>query len=197
MCAAPALLLVTFVGAGCGQVSDGKSHAATGRPDIELASDSELIPGHVPHGATMGSLLTRQGVVSADVEGMLASIEGIFDARRVRTGQAYRVERSDQGRVWLFEYEIDPLSFLRLLPAPPSDNAFTAEVIPYSVTTATTTVRGSIDADTSSLFAAMSKAGETPDSLGVAGRRLCRRSGLQHRVATRRPVPPGRRQVDP
>ena len=65
----------------------------------------------------MGSLLVRHGLAPDDIEGMLASIEGIFDARRVRTGQAYRVERSDDGRARLFEYEIDPLSFLRLLPA--------------------------------------------------------------------------------
>jgi len=161
VCAASALLLVTLVGAGCGRFSDVESHAVSRRPDIELASDTELIAGHVPPGATMGSLLSRHGLVPADVEGMLASIEGIFDARRVRTGQAYRVERSDQGRAWLFEYEIDPLSFLRLLPAPAND--FTAEVIPYAVSTTTTTVRGAIDAETSSLFAAMSKAGETPD----------------------------------
>ena len=162
-CAAAALVLVTLVGAGCGRFSDVESHAASRRPDIELASDSELIAGHVPPGVTLGSLLTRHRLAAADVEGMLASIEGIFDARRVRTGQAYRVERSDQGRAWLFEYEIDPLSVLRLLPAPASANDFTAEVIPYAVSTATTTVRGTIDAQTSSLFAAMSKAGETPD----------------------------------
>ncbi len=98
-----------------------------------------------------------------DVEGMLASIEGIFDARRVRTGQAFRVERSDEGRARLFEYQIDPLSFLRLLPMSASAHDFTAEVVPYAVTTTTATVRGAIDAETSSLFAAMSKAGETAD----------------------------------
>ena len=65
------------------------------RPDIELTPDSELIAGHVPDGATMGSLLAGQDLVPDDIEGMLASIEGIFDARRVRTGQAFRVERSD------------------------------------------------------------------------------------------------------
>ena len=111
----------------------------------------------------MGSLLVRLGLAADDVEGMLASDRGIFDARRVRTGQAYRVERSDDGRARLFEDEIDPLSFLRLLPATPADHDFTAEVVPYAVTTTTTTVHGAIDADSSSLFAAMSKAGETPD----------------------------------
>jgi len=81
----------------------------------------------------------------------------------VRTGQAFRDERSNEGRARLFEYEIDPLSFLRLLPLSAESHDFTAEVVPYAVTTATATVRGVIDAETSSLFAAMSKAGETPD----------------------------------
>ena len=115
----------------------------------------------------MGSLLAGQDLVPDDIEGMLASIEGIFDARRVRTGQAFRVERSNEGGVRLFEYEIDPLSLLRLLPMPASAHDFTAEVVPYAVTTTTSTVSGAIDAETSSLFAAMSKAGETAD-LSVA-----------------------------
>lgn len=157
------LLAATLAGASCGRVSDATPHREGTRPDIELAPDSELLAGRVPEGATMGSLLTRQGLVADDVEGMLASLEGIFDARRVRTGQAYRVERSNRGRARLFEYEIDPLSFLRLLPMASSPHDFTAEVVPYAVTTTTATVGGAIDGETSSLFAAMAKAGETPD----------------------------------
>ena len=158
-----ALLAATLAGASCGRVSDATPHREGARPDIELAPDSELVAGRVPDGATMGSLLARLGLAADDVEGMLASIEGIFDARRVRTGQAYRVERSNEGRARLFEYQIDPLCFLRLLPMAPSAHDFTAEVVPYDVTTTTATVHGAIDAETSSLFAAMSKAGETPD----------------------------------
>lgn len=161
------LVLVALLGASCSGVSDATPHQTGTRPDIDLAADSELLTGRVPEGATMGSLLGRQGLVPDDIEGMLASIEGIFDARRVRTGQAYRVERTREGRARLFEYEIDPLSFLRLLPASTSPHAFTAEVVPYAVTTTTTTVSGNIDDETSSLFAAMSRAGEMPD-LSVA-----------------------------
>ena len=51
------------------------------------------------------------------------------------------------------------------MPASPHD--FTAEVLPYAVTTTTSTVSGAIDTETSSLFAAMAKAGETAD-LSVA-----------------------------
>ncbi len=111
----------------------------------------------------MGSLLTRLRLGPDQVEGMLASIEGIFDARRVRAGQAFRVERSHEGRAWLFEYQIDPLSFLRLLPASASSHDFTAEVVPYAVTTTTTTYAEPSTPRRSSLFAAMSKAGETAD----------------------------------
>ena len=161
------LLAAALLGASCDRVSDATPHTPQPRPDIELTPDSELIAGHVPDGATMGSLLAGQDLVPDDIEGMLASIEGIFDARRVRTGQAFRVERSTEGGVRLFEYEIDPLSLLRLLPMPASPHDFTAEVVPYAVTTTTSTVSGAIDAETSSLFAAMSKAGETAD-LSVA-----------------------------
>ena len=161
------LAFYALLGASCSGVSDATPHQTGTRPDIELAADSELLAGRVPEGATMGSLLGRQGLVPDDVEGMLASLEGIFDARRVRTGQAYRVERTFEGRVRLFEYEIDPLSFLRLLPMATSPHDFTAEVVPYAVTRSTATVSGRIDDETSSLFSAMSKAGETPD-LSVA-----------------------------
>jgi murein DD-endopeptidase MepM/ murein hydrolase activator NlpD len=157
------LLASALTAASCSRVSDATPTAERERPDIDLAPDSELIAGHVPPGETMGSLLARLDLAGSDVEGMLASIEGIFDARRVRTGQAYRLERSTEGRARLFEYEIDPLSVLRLLPSASSDQDFTAEVIPYAVTTTTATVQGAIDAETSSLFASMSKAGETPD----------------------------------
>ncbi len=63
--------------------------------------------------------------------------------------------------------EIDPLGFLRLRPAPDAPHEFTAEVVPYAITLSTATVRGAIDDDANSLFAAMSQAGETAD-LSVA-----------------------------
>ena len=157
------LTLSAGLAAGCSRPSDATPRPAPVRPDIELAPDTTLIPGRVPDGATLGALLSRHQLAAEDVEGMLASIEGIFDARRVRSGQPYRVERTDEGRARLFEYEIDPLSFLRLLPDRQNPHEFTAEVVSYPVTRAEGVVSGAIDAETSSLFAAMSAAGEQPD----------------------------------
>jgi murein DD-endopeptidase MepM/ murein hydrolase activator NlpD len=160
------LVAATLVAGACAERPEAGSRSRQVRPDIDLAPDSEVIPGRVQAGATLGSLLSRHGLLTDDIEGMLASIEGTFDARRVRAGQPYRLERTDSGRVRLFEYEIDPFGFLRLRPAA-SPHEFTAEVVPYAVTTVASTVAGAIDDETSSLFAAMAESGETPD-LSVA-----------------------------
>jgi murein DD-endopeptidase MepM/ murein hydrolase activator NlpD len=133
------------------------------RPSIDLAADVQLVPGHIASGENFGSLLRSQQLSSAEVEAMLASLEGVFDARRVRDGQEWRMQRSDAGLTRLFEYEIDGRSVLRILPRDDAPGEFTAEVVPYNVHTAVTHVTGHIDATTSSLFAAMASAGEQPD----------------------------------
>lgn len=166
--AAGALLLAATITVSCQKASDPTPRVHAAAADRELPADSEIVPGRVPDGATLGSLLARHGLPSATIESMLASLEGVFDARRVRSGQAYRFERVDDGRVRFLEYEIDGRSFLRLLPREASPE-FVAEVVPYAVTTTATPVAGEINASTSSLFAAMSAAGEEPDlSLALA-----------------------------
>lgn len=154
--------------AACSLPSDATTRpVATGGPDVELAPDSVMIPSRVPPGATLGSLLSRHQLASGEVEAMLAALEGAFDARRVRTGQPYRIDRAVDGRVRLFEYEIDPLSLLRLRPVGPPPAEFTAEVVPYDVSSETEAVEAALDGEVTSLFAAMGQAGETPE-LSVA-----------------------------
>jgi murein DD-endopeptidase MepM/ murein hydrolase activator NlpD len=147
----------------CGRPSDATPRKVEHRPDVELAPDSETIPGQVPAGATLGTLLVRHQLVAPDVEGMLAAIEGIFDARRVRAGQPYRLERAFDGRARLFEYEIDPLSFLRLSAYGEEPHTFAAEVVPYDVTRIRAAVSTALEGSTTSLFAAMGEVGELPE----------------------------------
>lgn len=136
---------------------------ALARPSIDLRPDSDIVPGSIRSGENLSALLRSQGVPSADVESMLASLEGVFDARRVREGQSWRLERTDSGLTRAFEYEIDGRSLLRIAPAGGGSAEFAAEVIPYDVRTTVTQVSGHLDATTSSLFAAMESAGEQPD----------------------------------
>lgn len=140
-----------------------KDPPVAARPSIDLPSDTEIVPGLIERGENFGSLLRSQGVATDEVEGMLASLEGVFDARRVRNGQSWRLERTDTGHARAFEYEIDGRSLLRIAPAGHDSSEFAAEVIPYDVKTTTTHVAGRLDAATSSLFAAMANAGEQPD----------------------------------
>ena len=157
-----ALVLCAGVTAGCNSVSDATPRAARQGTDFELPADSKILPGRVPGGATLESLLSRHDLAPGSVEHMIEAVRGVFDPRRVRQGQAYRLERVHDGRVRFFEYEIDASRFLRLLPGAES-GAFLAEVVAYPVTTTSASVAGTIDERTPSLFAAMSAAGEQPD----------------------------------
>ena len=69
----------------------------------------------------------------------------------------------------MFEYEIDGRSVLRITPRTDVPGEFIAEVVPYDVQVTRVAVDARIDADTPSLFAAMSAAGEQPElSVAVA-----------------------------
>jgi murein DD-endopeptidase MepM/ murein hydrolase activator NlpD len=151
--------------AGCAQSEAEPQHRIG--PDIALVADAELTPGHVRRGETLGSLLEANGVTGPQLEAMLASFEGVFDARRMREGQAWRIDRAQSGNVRLFEYEIDGRSVLRVTPREGTTFEFVSEVVPYDVHVSRIEVSGSIDDRTPSLFAAMASAGESAD-LSVA-----------------------------
>ena len=154
-------LALLMLCAACRQTESDPPPAA--RPSIELPSDTEMVPGLIHGGETLGSLLRSQGIAGDEVEAMLASLEGVFDARRMRNGQSWRLERTDTGHTRAFEYEIDGRSLLRIAPAGRDSTEFAAEVIPYDIKTTMTQVSGRLDASTPSLFAAMAGAGELPD----------------------------------
>jgi murein DD-endopeptidase MepM/ murein hydrolase activator NlpD len=165
--ACAALLGATLGAAACARSAAEPHHAS--RPDIDLVPDSQMTPGHVRPGENLGSLLGALNLGGGQAEGVLASIQGVFDPRRMRVGQAWRLRRADDGAVRLFEYEIDGRSVLRVLPRPGDAGEFVAVVAPYDVRTTAVEVEGRIDERTPSLFAAMSAVGEQPDlSLALA-----------------------------
>ncbi len=160
------LVGLAVAAAGC-TPADPVAPGATSRPDVALAADAILTPGHVRPGQNLGGLLGSLDLGSDQVEAILASLEGVFDPRRVHEGNAWRIDRLDSGQVRLFEYEIDGRSVLRITPRTDVPGEFIAEVVPYDVRVTRVAVNARIDADTPSLFAAMSAAGEQPE-LSVA-----------------------------
>jgi len=116
----------------------------------------------VAAGATLASLLRANQVAEREIGDVVARAASVFDVRRLRTAQPYRLEQSIDGTVRCFEYEIDGDRYLRL-------TRDRVEILPIAKTRELEIVRGAIDRRTSSLFAAMETAGETVDlSLSLA-----------------------------
>jgi len=134
--------------------------------DITLAAESHVVAARVSIGATLASMLRGCGVVAADVARVVEQARTVFDPRKVRSGQPFVVETRNDGSLRRFEYEIDGDRVLRVQRA---GDALQASLTPIPKTREVQVVRGRIDRDAPSLFAAMDEAGESIDlSLALA-----------------------------
>jgi hypothetical protein len=71
--------------------------------DIALAADSMLIAGTVPSGRTLGAMLAAFDLHEQDRHALLDAVQRVFDVRRLRVGQPFRLDRLFDGRVRSFE----------------------------------------------------------------------------------------------
>jgi murein DD-endopeptidase MepM/ murein hydrolase activator NlpD len=157
-----ALFLAGLAAAGCGRPEVPPVAALLS--DIHLAADSRTVSARVVRGATLPSLLRAHQVAEAEVAALVAHVSAVFDVRKFRVDQPYRLTQAIDGALRWFEYEIDGDRLLKVTRASEGAAApFSAEVVPIEKTARIATVRGTIDDDASSLFAAMDRAGETPD----------------------------------
>jgi murein DD-endopeptidase MepM/ murein hydrolase activator NlpD len=155
--------------AGCHRLDPDRAGSDRGE-DLDLAADSEMVPGRVPASATLAGMLAPHNLHTADVSGVVAAVMRVFDLRKLQAGQPWRFERTLDGCVRHLEYEVDAERFLRVSARADAPHAFDASVIPYDVQHTRTTVSGMIDGNNSSLFAAMAAEGETPElPMALAG----------------------------
>jgi len=155
-------LCICAIVAGCHRLDPDAASTDRGE-DLELAADSEMIPGRVPASATLAGMLTPHSLHTADVTGVVTAAARVFDLRTLRAGQPWRFERTLDGCVRHLEYEVDAERFLRVSARANEAHGFDASVIPYDVRQTTMTVAGIIDSHNPSLFAAMAAEGETPE----------------------------------
>jgi murein DD-endopeptidase MepM/ murein hydrolase activator NlpD len=143
--------------------------AADGR-DIVLVADSTRVRGEVDPNDTLDSMLRDHGLAEQTVQAAIAAVRTVFDPRRLRASRPFVLERSLEGALRLFEYEIDADSLLRVMPFAPGDGSLKAEVAPIPKTVEPGVVSAVIDSRTPSLFQAMATAGEGADlTLALAG----------------------------
>ena len=158
---AAALLAAVLAGACAAQAP--QPPRALRAADVLLTPDTELIAGRVPRNATLDAVL-RDGRLRADLVPTVVDLATtMFDPRRLRADNPFRLERTLDGLLRSFELEIDADRFLRVVgldDSRPTD--LRAEVVPYKKERVIATASGLIDRDAPSLFAAMEVAGEGP-----------------------------------
>jgi murein DD-endopeptidase MepM/ murein hydrolase activator NlpD len=159
------VILSVFCVAACGGREEGLDLPSTSVPaigtDIHLAPDTTLVQGLVPRNATLSAMLHAEGLAADVVEGVVQAARTVFDPRRLRSLQPFSLERTVDGALRYFEYEIDGESLLRVIPVNPlAREELHAEVLPIPKTLEHAAAAGRIDRQTPSLFQAMTAAGE-------------------------------------
>jgi len=152
-------LFVGVIGAAC-TAAPALPDAPPGR-DIFLTPDTTVVRGLVANAATLETMLRDHGLATDAVFSVIGAARSVFDPRRLRSAQPFILERTLQGALRYFEYEIDNDSFLRVTPA--GAGSLTAAVLPIPRTLETAVASGTIDEETPSLFEAMEEAGESAE----------------------------------
>ncbi len=128
--------------------------------DITLAPDTTQISGLVPQSTTLDTLLRGHGVADDAAVAVVNAARTVFDPRRLRALQPFSIERTVEGTLRFFQYEIDNDRFLRVAPSAAGSAVLAAMVVPIPKTLEHLTAAGRIDAETPSLFQSMTGAGE-------------------------------------
>ena len=158
----PCVLTValSLLSGACGSASRLDRPEAT--RDIQLLHEVTTIAGVVPRNATLESVLSRE-LPPELARSVAQAVKGVFDPRRFRADQPYKITRSLNGLLREFRYDIDAKTLLRVVlknqpnvPTPAIDVALVPVPTDYVPATAVAT----ISRDHPSLVEAFDAAGE-------------------------------------
>jgi murein DD-endopeptidase MepM/ murein hydrolase activator NlpD len=145
----------------CGR-SDPPARPARVAADIRLPREIDVIEAIVPQHATLDGLLRAHNLRDELVADAVAAARAVFNPRRLRAGQPYRLVRSLDGFLREFECGIDTDRFLRIAgDDKAASRALNAQVVKYDKQTAVVGIDARIDANDPSLIAAIDAAGES------------------------------------
>src|SRR5215472_2034137 len=100
--------------------------------DVRLPRETDVIEATVPPHATLDGLLRANRLREDLIAGAVEAARAVFNPRRLRTGQPYRLVRSLDGLLREFEYGIDTDRFLRITSSDrDSPEAMSAQVLDY------------------------------------------------------------------
>ena len=154
----PPLLALSFL-AGC--VSEAPlPNAVWHGSDIVLDVDVRVIENPVPRRATLAGLLDSYEFDGRFVYQFVEAVRPVFDPRRIRGGNTYRLTVAHDGNLRRFEYYIDNEEFLKVDYIEGKDAFFKAERVQFVRERIETATAGVIDQQNSSLSAALDAVGE-------------------------------------
>lgn len=156
--AIPLTLSAALLVAGCAR----EAPRPAWRGDVVLRPEAQVIEARVPPNATLETLLRQHRLRSDLVQSAVESARAVFNLRQIRADRPYRLVLSLDGVLREFEYQIDADRFLRIISRNDAEpTLLDAEVVSYEKETSVVAIRGTIDADHSSVIAAMDETGET------------------------------------
>lgn len=148
----------------CGTVKDEVAEPVGLRSDIFLPIDSEVIEARLPRNGTLATLLRMHQVEEGLAHRVVDAALDVFDLRKLKADQPYRLERTVSGAVRELIVRIDRDRFLRIVGTTAAPDAptptFDAQIVPYEKRVEVAALRGYIDRDHSSIVAAMNEQGE-------------------------------------
>ena len=153
------LLAIGTFAAGCAQEVPLPPSVGNGS-DVFLKVDTRVIEDVVPRRATLAGLLDTHEFDGSFVYQFVEAVRPVFDPRRIRVGNPYKLIVGDDGALRRFEYHIDNDEFLRVDYVTGTETPFDAERVPYVKERTEVATRGLIDERNSSLSAALDEAGE-------------------------------------
>jgi murein DD-endopeptidase MepM/ murein hydrolase activator NlpD len=155
-----ALLSAGLLGGACAAPAE-PSRSGPAPSDIVLPVDSRIVSAAVPPNATLETLLRADGLTPDRVLALIDATRPVFDPRRLRAHQPYRLVVGLDGALRTFEYQIDDSQYLQVVGRDgPGAPALDARIVAYDLKTALVAVRAEIDADHPSIIAALEEAGE-------------------------------------
>ena len=155
--------IVSLIFLGLGLVGCGFEELplpeATAGPDLYLAPDTRVIEDQVPRNATLVGLLASHDMAGDVAYAFVEAMRPVFDPRRLRSGHSYKLVYGPDGRFRRFEYHIDEDQFLQVVSQPGPVPMFEAVLVDYEKELEQVAMRGEIDREHNSLFAAIAAGG--------------------------------------
>jgi murein DD-endopeptidase MepM/ murein hydrolase activator NlpD len=154
------LLVVTLAASGCRPASADLPESSMRLADIRLMREAHIVRALVPPGTTLAALLQAHELLAHETTAIVTRITELFDPRRFRAGQPYRIERLFDGRLRTFEYEIDGNRRLVVQRRDEVEPQFEAALEAIPKLTEQVSIGGEISARTPSLVGALEASGQ-------------------------------------